>query len=268
MRSTFRVMSIALAATLLVAACGSDDSVSGAITPTETTAAAGTTVAESVPDTTVESSVAPTSEPEQAAHDVEADTAAAAAALLTVADLPEGWTEAATDDATAPLNARLAECVGVDGDEISAAAATAAAGPFASPAADASIRQHVGVFATEADARPVVAMTIEPAVPACFEEAYAELAGEALVGAAAEGSTFGAPSVTRLQISPAGDSTQALRVTVPVTGDPAVTQVTVDHVIVRSGRSVATITFANSTEPTPAESIDAITAVVAERLPV
>jgi hypothetical protein len=102
----------------------------------------------------------------------------------------------------------------------------------------------------------------------CFEEAYAELAAEALVGAAADGATFGAPSVARLQVSSAGDATQAIRVTVPVTGDPAVAQVTVDHVIVRSGRSLATITFANSAEATPVESIDAITAVVAERLPV
>ncbi len=276
MRSTFRVASIALAATLLVAACGSEESGSGAGTPTETVAAPGATVAESMPDTSTdastgastESSVAPTSEPAAATQDVDADTAAAEAALLTVADLPEGWTEAAAGDAVAPLNARLAECVGVDGAEISAADAMAAAGPFASPAGDASIRQHVGVLATEAEARTVVAFTVEPDVLVCFEGAYAELGADALVGAAAEGSTFGAPSVTRLQVVPAGDATQAIRVTVPVTGDPAVTQVTVDHVVVRSGRSLATITFANSTDATSVESIDAVTSAVAERLPV
>jgi hypothetical protein len=268
MRSTFRVASIALAATLIVAACGSEESGSGAGAPTDTIAAPDTTVAESTPAATTETSVAAMSEPEQASQDIDADTAAAEAALLTVADLPDGWTEAAADDAAASLNARLAECVGVAGDEISAAEATATAGPFASPAADASIRQHVGVLATEAEARAVVAFTVEPAVLGCFEETYAELATQALVGAAADGATFGAPSVTRLQVGPAGDATQAIRVTVPVTGDPAVAEVTVDHVIVRSGRSLATITFVNSAEVTPVESIDAITAVVAERLPV
>lgn len=267
MRSTFRVASIALAATLIVAACGSEETGSGAGAPTETIAAPDTTVAESMPETTTETSVAPTSEPEQAAQDVEADTAAAEAALLSVADLPEGWADAA-DDTAAPLNARLAECVDVDGDEISTADATASAGPFVSPVGDASIRQHVGVLATVAEARTVVALTVEPSVLGCFEEAYAELAADALVSAAADGSTFGAPSVTRLQIAPAGDATQAIRVTVPVTGDPAVAAVTVDHVVVRSGRSLATITFANSTEATPIENIDEITAIVAERLPV
>jgi hypothetical protein len=267
MRSTFRVASIALAATLIVAACGSDESGSSADAPAETIAAPDTTVAESTPDTTTEPSVAPTSEPEQAAQDVEVDTAAAEAAVLTVADLPEGWVEATADDASATLNARLAECVGVDGDEISTADATAVAGPFVSPVADASIRQHIGVLATEAEARTVVAFTVEPGVLGCFEEAYAEFAADALAGTVADGSTFGAPSVTRLQVGPAGDATQAIRVTVPVTGDPAVTSVTVDHVLVRSGRSLATITFANSAEATPVETIDAITAVVAERLP-
>jgi hypothetical protein len=116
--ATFRVASIALATPLLVAACGSDESGSSADMPTGTIAAPDVTVAESTPDTTTEPSVAPTSEPEQAAQDVEADTAAAETALLTVADLREGWAEAAADDASAPLNARLAECVGVDGDEI------------------------------------------------------------------------------------------------------------------------------------------------------
>jgi hypothetical protein len=268
MRSTFRVASIALAATLIVAACGSEDSGSSAGAPTDTIAAAGTTVVESTPDTTTETSIAPTSEPAEAGQDVEADTAAAEAALLTVADLPEGWTEGAAGDAAAPLNARLAECVGVDGDEISTAEATAAAGPFASPAADASISQHVGVLATETEARKVVALTVEPGVLVCFADVYAELAADALVGTTADGSTFGAATATRLQVGPAGDATQAIRVTVPVTGDPAVAAVTVDHVLVRSGRSLSTIAFVNSTEATPVESIDAITAVVAERLPV
>jgi len=164
----------------------------------QTIAAPDATVAESTPDTSTETSVAPTSE-------------------------PEGWVEA-TGDAAAPLNARLAACVGIDGDEISAADAVAAAGPFAS-------RWPTRRFAsTSARSRPRPrharswAFTVEPGVLGCFEEAYAELAAGALVGTAADGSTFGAPSVTRLQIGPACDSTQAIRVIVPVTGDPPPTR--------------------------------------------
>ena len=264
MRSRSRVVTVALAATLLIAACGSDDSGSGADvgTPTETIAGVDRT-----PDTTIETTGAPTSVPDEA-QDIEGDTAAAEAALLTVADLPAGWTEAPADgDADAALAASLAACVGVDGDVISAADATATADRFAAPDGTASISQHVGVLAVEGDARTVVAFTAEPAVPACFEAAYAEFAGEALAGELDEGAQFGAPVASRLQVGSAGDATQAIRVTVPVTGDPTTAEVTIDHVVVRNGRSLTTITFASIAAPTTVESIDAVTAVAAERLP-
>ncbi len=270
MRSTARVLSVALAAALVVAACGSDDAASSEATPTETIAAVDTTVADTaastVPDTAPDT-VAPTTAPEEPTQDVDADTAAAEAALLTPADLPEGWTETPAADSASALNARLAECVDVDGDEISAADATAETGLFAAPAGNASITQHVGVLASESDARTVVAFTVEPGAPACFEAAYAELAGEALAVGLADGAEFGEPTAARLQVGPAGDAIQTIRVTVPVTGDPAVTEVTVDHVVVRSGRSLTTLTFTNVGEAATVESIDAITAVVAERLP-
>jgi hypothetical protein len=272
MRSTSRVVSVALATVLTLAACGSDESSDPA--PTETTAVVDTTVADTTvvestvadttPDTT--SDTATTSAPDEAAQDVEADTAAAEASFVTVADLPEGWTEGPADDAAASLRARLAECVDVDGDEISAADAAAATGTFLAPEANASLRQHVGVLSVETDARRVVAFFAEPGAPACFEEAYAELGGEALGAGLADGAETGTPTASRLQVGSAGDATQAIRVVVPVTGDPAVTEVTVDHVIVRSGRSVATLTFTSSTATT-VEAIDAVTSVVAERLP-
>ena len=65
----------------------------------------------------------------------------------------------------------------------------------------------------------------------------------------------------------AGVATQAIRVTVPVTGDLVTTEVTIDHVVVRNGRSTATITFSSSAAATPVETIDEVTALIAERLP-
>ncbi len=275
MRSTVRVVSAALAVTVLVAACGSDDSGTGVGGPIDSAPAIDTTVPETtVPDTTPETTpdttadtAAPTSVPADAAQDVEADTTAAGAAVLVVADLPEGWTETPDDGASAPLEARLAECVGVDADSISASDAAARTGRFVSPDGNLTLRQHIGVQATERDAQLVGAYITEPAVPGCFEIAYGELAADALGASLAEGAQVGTPTVTRLQVGSAGDATQALRVTVPVTGDPSVTAVTVDHVIVRSGRTLTTLTFENRTEPTPVETIDGVTALVAERLP-
>ena len=113
----------------------------------------------------------------------------------------------------------------------------------------------------------VVAFATEPAVPGCFQAAYGELAAEALGASLADGAQVGTPTVTRLQVGAAGDATQAIRVTVPVTGDPSVAEVTVDHVIIRSGRTLTSLTFENRAEPTSVETIDGVTALVAERLP-
>lgn len=278
MRSTSRAVSVALAATLVLAACGSDSSGTGAgvsdgaptesstvettIETTPDTTTPDTTTVETTPDTSTA-----TTEPEEAAQDVDADTAAAEVALIDAADLPEGWTETPREiEAATALDARLAECVGVDGDRISAADAAAASDLFVSPDGNLAVSQDIGVRADEREARTVVAFLVEPAVPACFEAAYGELAGEALGATVAEGAAFGAPTVTRLQVGSVGDATQAIRVVVPVTGDPSVTAVTIDHVVVRSGRSLTSLTFENRTEATAVETIDEFTALAAAGL--
>lgn len=276
MRSTVRVASVALAATLFVAACGSDEADTGvgdggpsgtATTPDTTTP--DTTTPETVVDTTTPDTAAPTSAPEEPGQDVEADVAVAEAAVITVGDLPEGWTESAREGDAAPaLDGRLAECVGVEGDRITAADATARSPLFVAPDGTLSLTQDIGVLATERDARTVVAFTAEPAVPTCFAEAYGELGADVLAGTLGDGAELGAPVATRLQVGSAGDATQAVRVVVPVTGDPSVDEVTIDHVVVRSGRALTSLTFENRAEATPVETIDEFTALVAERLTV
>ena len=279
MRSSSRAVSVALAATLLLAACGSEGSGTGAVDGAPTDSTVDATLADATDETTPETTTVDTTvettpdtstamvEPEEAAQDVDADTAGAEAALIVAADLPEGWNAAPREsDAVSTLDGRLAECVGVDGDRISAADAAAASDRFVSPDGNLAVSQDIGVRADEREARSVVAFLVEPAVPACFEAAYGELAGEALGATVAEGATFGAPTVTRLQVGSVGDATQAIHVVVPVTGDPSVTAVTIDHVVVRSGRSLASLTFENRTEATAVETIDEFTALAAAGL--
>lgn len=283
MRSSSRAVSAALVATLLLAACGSDGASTGAGDGAPTDSAIDATLPdvtiETMPDSTTPDTTADTTaettpdastattEPEAAAQDVDGDTAGAEAALIAAAALPEGWTESPREtEAASALNTRLAECVGVDGDGIAAADAAAASGRFVSPDGNLAISQDIGVRVDEREARSVVALIVEPAVPSCFEAAYTELAGEALGATVAEGASFGAPTVTRLQVGSVGDATQAIRVVVPVTGDPSVTAVTIDHVVVRSGRALASLTFENRTEATAVETIDEFTALAAAGL--
>jgi hypothetical protein len=267
MFSSTRLVPVALAATLLFAACGSDDDASGTgsdtvvaeTTTADTTPAPETTVADTTPETTeatTEDTTATTEVPEQ---DIDADTAAAEAGVLTIGDFPEGWTETPAD-AASEIDARVAECVGGE-----SAGAVASTGDFSSPDGSLVVSENVNVLATERDARLVISSITNPEVPECIAAAYAELGAAALsAGAVAEGTEIGEVTATRLTVGAAGDSTQAIRVTLPVADG----QLTVDQVLVRSGRSLATISFEARVEPTPVETIDGITSAAAAVLPV
>lgn len=267
MRTPTRTLAAALTGTLLIAACGSDgnDSTDAtATTETETTAA----------DTTPETTSATTSETtevatddttttEAPAQDVEADTVAAEAALLTLAEFPDGWTEAPSDPST-DVEDRLAECIGVD--SLTSADASAASADFSSPDGNLVVAEHVGVNATERDARFVLAGITDPEVPACVAAAYTELGAAALgTGAVAEGTSIGEVTASRLAVGAAGDATQAIRVEIPLADGSST--ITVDHVVARSGRSIAALTFEGRAEATAVETIDSITEPAASRLP-
>lgn len=274
MFSPTRTASVALAAALLLAACGSDDG--DADTATEETTAVETTVADTTPETTVADTTPETTEAttedttastDAPAQDVEADTAAAEAALLTLADFPEGWSESPVDTAaTSEIDARLAECVGVD--SLTSATAAASTPDFVSPDGSLVVSERVGVQATEQEARLVIAGLTNPDVLECTAAAYAELGAAALSASAiAEGAEIGEVTATRLAVGAAGDSTQAIRVVIPVVSGEGTTQVTVDQVMVRAGRSLANLSYQNGLEATPVETIDQITAVAASQLP-
>jgi ribosomal protein L12E/L44/L45/RPP1/RPP2 len=265
MRTTTRSFTAAIAATLLIAACGSDSNDTGTGAGPDTTE---TTVAETTPETTpdtapdtTEPTVDDTTTTEAPAQDVAADTTAAEAALLTLADFPEGWTEAPSDGVT-DVEDRLAECIGVD--SLTSADASAASADFSSPDGNLVVTQSIGVTPTEQDARLVLAGLTNPDVPECLAAAYNEL-GAAALGAVAEGATLGEATASRLAVGAAGDATQAIRVEIPA-ADGAST-ITVDHVVSRSGRSISALTFVGRIEATAVETIDSITEPAAARLP-
>lgn len=268
MRTPTRSLVVALAATLLIAACGSDSNESGAGADTDSTVTE-TTVTETTPETTTPDTTEPTvadttpETTEAPTQDVAADTAAAEAALLTLADLPEGWTEAPGDAGT-DIEDRLAACIGVD--SLTSAEASASSAEFASPDGNLVVVERVGVNATERDARFVLAGITNPDVPDCLAAAYNELGAAALgTGAVADGTPLGVATASRLAVGAAGDATQAIRVEIPVADGTST--ITVDHVVARSGRSIAALTFEGRVEATSVETIDSITEPAASRLP-
>ncbi len=268
-----RLVSVALAATLLISACGSDGDEGAGSEPDATIAE---TTPETTPETTLETTPETTPEttestPEStettvAEQDVDADSAAAEAALLTIADFPDGWSEnAPAADTASEIDALLAACIGLDEPSAGAAAAT---GEFSSPDGNLVVSERIDVRATERDARLTIGQLTNPEVPACIAAAYTELGASALsTGAVPEGVEIGEVVATRLAVGAAGDSTQAIRLAIAVT-DGAVAPLTVDQVFTRVGRSLAVVTFEGRSEPTAVETIDEIAAVAASRLPV
>lgn len=272
MTSTLRTVTVALAATVLIAACGSDDGESAETTQPD--AAPATTVADAAPATTDEATPATTeamtdgtTTTEAPAQDIAADTAAAEDALLTLAGLPDGWTGAPADgDAATQVSQRLAECA--DLDSLTPSEAKATTDKFSSPDGTLVVLETVGVQATERDARVVNAKLSPPDVTECLAAAYSEMGAAAMTpGVVPEGAEVGMVTASRLAVASVGDATQAIRVTIPVTAAGATTEVTVDHVLVRSGRSLALLSFENSVEPTAVETIDQINTTAAGLLP-
>ena len=262
-----RIVSVALVAGLLIAACGSDDDGASTNTAVAETAVTDTT-SDTTPDTTDATTEDTTVSTDAATQDVAADTAAAQASLLTLAEFPEGWSEASADgDEVSEIEAALAACVGVE--DLTSSPAQATTGNFSSPDSSLIVNESVSVQATEQDARMVIASLTNPDVLDCVAGAYTELGAAALTaGAVAEGAVIGDITASRLAVSTAGDATQAIRVVIPVTSGDATTQLTIDQVVVRAGRSLASIAFEGRLEATPVETIDAIIAAAASRLPV
>jgi len=272
MFSSARPVVVALAATLLIASCGSDDTAN-----TSTDTVADTTVVESTvvettvgttpgtTETTVESTTATT---EASTQDIDADIAASQTALLTLADFPDGWTEAPpAGDAAAAIDVSLAECLGAD--SLTSSDTQSMSSMFTSADGNYIVSERVGLQATEQDARIVLAGVTNPDVPACFAAAYTTVgAAASSAGAIPEGAEIGEVTASRLAVGSAGDATQAIRVVIPFTSADGATQITVDHVLIRSGRSLAALTFEARVEPTAVEAIDAITTAAASHLPV
>lgn len=275
MFSSARTLSVALAATLLIASCGSDDAASDTSTATTQAAVAATTadsVVTSAPDSTADASPASTDgttedttmSSEAPTQDVDADAVAAEGAVLTLAELPDGWTEAPAEvDRAAEIDGRLAACVEVDNLTPTDTRATTA--DFTSPDGSLVVNESVGTHAAELDARTIIARLTNPDVPACFAAAYSELGAAALAaGAIADGAEIGEVTASRLAVGSAGDATQAIRIVVPIAAGG---EVTVDQVLVRSGRSIAVVTFEGRLGATPVETIDEIVTAAASRLP-
>ena len=256
------VAAAALASALIIASCGSDEASNEVDSATEATA---TDV-----ETTATTASSEATDPAAPAQDIEADTAAAQAALLALGDFPAGWSETPPDedDGDPEADRALAECAGVDGDKLIDTDAEAETGRFSDPDGESFVDQAVGLMPTEDEAAAPFASFTSTDVIACFADVYNELFASSLEdGDLPDNAEIGEITVARLNVTPVGDDTAAIRISVPISVTGITVDVTVDLVLTRVGRSLSGLSFQSTFGPINIEILDQYNDLAASRLP-
>ncbi len=239
-----------------------------------------TTVPATDPPTTVPATDPPTTVPattEPPAPVTEADFAASA--LLTLDDLPDGWTETpddpaddADDDETLAM---IAECAGLDlvllGDQV-LGDTKAKSGEFGSPDEVSTVQQTIGFATDEATALAAIATIGNAALPDCYEQSLATLFATEFPD---EDSTDDKPAelvlgevvaeFVDLTGIAAADEAVWLRVMAPLTYQAETITQHVDLIFLRVGRVLSQVELGGFGEPFPQDLVDPIMSLVNER---
>jgi hypothetical protein len=221
---------------------------------------------------TASSEPPPSTEPLTSVPD--ADQAAAEAALLTLDDFPPGWTEEPEELNQLAIESRrrIAECAGGDGESLlDLGGALAATGSFRGPD-DEAVEESVAVVEL-AVAEDLMSRLGAPGVETCFADSTQEWIEAFIANPPDPSEAFppdavaGKVTATPLQLTPAGDELVAYRIVVPITTQGLTIDIVVDAVAVRSGRSIAGLSFQSVLAPFPAADIDRYVGLAVERLP-
>jgi hypothetical protein len=216
----------------------------------------------------------PPTEPAAPATSVSEEQAAAEASLLVLSDFPTGWTEEAEGEPTEQelaYQATVAACAGGTGNLLELGGPRAQSPDFVGPD-DQRVEQSVTIV-DPAVAEDFMARFAAPSAEDCFGEAVRTFVAENLASQDDPSQTLpgdltiGEVTIGEVLIEPAGDEVVAYRVTIPMTVSGLSVDAFVDIAAVRSGGSVAGLTFQTLFEPFPAEDVERYIDLAVERLP-
>jgi hypothetical protein len=203
-----------------------------------------------------------------------AATRTAKAALLTLDDLPDGWTAEPSDASDADdeaVNSQLADCLGVDADFF------AGSGPdkvevksddFSSPndGASGGVSQSVNVETTERMTNDFSVIN-SPKLTGCLETVYgAFLKQEFAEDPQTKGAEVGDVTATRSNIPTYGDESTGIAIKVPFSIGTTDAEVDLDMIFVRVGNVGAQLVFENTFKPFDTETAAGITSKAAAKL--
>jgi hypothetical protein len=246
---------------LLTAACTSSGN--GAVS----TAASSASSTSSAP-----SASSSTSDP-RSQQQIDADRAAAQAAVLKLSDLPAGWTSHATTDSSGgdAVQAQLATCLGVDSSFFKRSEkARVESDDFDDPDDTMEVSNTVAVTASTNNANFAMDVYSKAEVPSCLGSAMDQAINQQ---ATASGSTLPAgTTIGKSQVAPesfpnVADRTTAYRVTVPVNSGSQSVNITIDYVIFVKGRTGSTLTLQGNGTVVPTSLATSLAQTVAGRMP-
>jgi hypothetical protein len=263
-----RLVGLALVASLGVVAAACSSSGNGAVS----TAAPSSTVASSSTAASGSSASSATSDP-RTQQQIDADRAAAQAAVLKLSDLPAGWMSrpsTATSGGDA-VQAQMAACLGVDSSFFkNSDKARVQSDDFDDPTVTMEVSNTVTVTPSSTTGNSVMDVFSRPEVPGCLGQAMDQAINQQ---ATASGSTLPAgTTIGKAQVAPesfpnVADRTTAYRVTVPVTTSGQSINITIDYVIFVKGRTGATLTLQGNGEVVPTSLAASLAQTVAGRMP-
>jgi hypothetical protein len=214
------------------------------------------------------------SEPPTTVH---ADQSAAEAALLTIDDLPAGWTgtpEEAPSALAIESRRRITECIGGDGDSmLDLGGALAESDTFRGPDGEA-VEESVAIVDPSV-AEDLMSRFTMPDVAECFEAAMQQTLDDMVNDPSDPSESFpadtslGKATVERLPDVPAiaADEIAGYRISVPLSTQGFDFDLTLDAIAIRTGGSVAGLSFQSVLGPFPTEEIERLVGIAAERLP-
>jgi len=184
------------------------------------------------------------------------DRAIARTGLLTLADLPAGWTAGPRGHESTPaqIKQEAAACMHVSPALLQEPQPNEVQSPkFKDRAISASVENSVAVGPTEATASAYLRALGEPQAPACLSRAFEKELAISLrreAKALPHGVSIGKLAVGSMPFPAEGTSSVAYRITMPVTlNGVTVASYYIDAVLVQVGRAYMSMTFQASGAP-------------------
>jgi len=187
-------------------------------------------------------------------------------ALLTLSDMPEGWTSITVPFSNPPTPgaAQLAHCIGVPVSVITSDPPSVSSPNFTSQNGGDTVFDQISIFPSAKTARADFDVDASPKAPKCLTE---NLNGPTKGAAdAAAGSKVGSALVSRTPASDYGPHTTNVTIFVPETSNEATSNLEITDVTFAKGDEVQDITLTSVGAPFPVSLARHLTTVADARL--